>query len=81
MTCRKTLHDVETGVKTLFREAGGEGPVYSSTGVRHEGGVISMEALGWNGGPCRLDAKRDAQVGSPLQAPEDRCGAQGRSRS
>jgi len=40
MTCRKTLHDVETGIETLSREAGGGGPVYGSIGVRHEGGVI-----------------------------------------
>jgi hypothetical protein len=37
--CRKTERDVETGIETLSREAGGGEPVYGSTGVRHEGGV------------------------------------------
>ena len=36
MTCRKTSSDVETGIETLSREAGGGLPVYGSTGVRHE---------------------------------------------
>ena len=51
-TCRKTVHGVKTGIETLSREAGGEGPVYGSTGVRHEGGVMnlcrsSLEGIGW----------------------------------
>ncbi|MDF0673506.1 MAG: hypothetical protein P0120_04060 [Nitrospira sp.] len=64
-TCRKTLPDVETGTKTLSREAGGGKPVYRSTGVRHEGGVILMQAWVRNVGTCRSDAKGDAQAGSP----------------
>jgi len=31
MTCRKTSSDVETGIETLSREAGGGLPVYGST--------------------------------------------------
>jgi len=57
MTCRKTLHGVETGIETLSRETGGGGPVYGSTGVRHEGGVILIQAWVRNVGTCRSDAK------------------------
>ena len=65
MTCRKTVHGVETGIETLSREAVGGGPVYGSTGVRHEGGVIVSQAWVRNVGTCRSDATGDAQVGSP----------------
>ena len=65
MMCRKTERDVETGIETLSREAGGGGPVYGSTGVRHEGGVTVIQAWVRNVGPCRSDAKGDAQAGSP----------------
>ena len=62
MTCRKTSSDVETGIETLSREGGGERPVYGSTGVRHEGGVILIQAWVRNVGTCRPDAKGDAQA-------------------
>ena len=65
MKCRKNESDVETGIETLSREIGGGGPVYGSTGVRHEGGVILIQAWVRNVGTCRSDAKGDAQVGSP----------------
>lgn len=65
MMCRKTESDVETGIETLSREAGGGGPVYGSTGVRHEGGVTLIQAWVRNVGTCRSDAKGDAQAGSP----------------
>ena len=64
MTCRKTVHDVETGTETLSREVGGGGPVYGSTGVRHEGGVIVRQAWVRHGGTCRSDAKGAAPAGS-----------------
>ena len=56
-TCRKTSRDVETGIETLSREAGGGGPVYGSTGVRHEGGVILIQAWMRNVGTCRPDER------------------------
>jgi hypothetical protein len=65
MKCRKTERDVETGIETLSREAGGGLPVYSSTGVRHEGGVILIQAWVRNVGTCRSDAKGEAQAGRP----------------
>jgi hypothetical protein len=77
MTCRKTPTDVETGIETLSREESGEGPVYCSTGVRHEGGVILIQAWVRNVGTCRSDAKGDAQVGSPRKRPSTEAGHRG----
>jgi hypothetical protein len=77
MTCRKTLSDVETGIETLSREAGGEVPVYGPTGVRHEGGVILIQAWVRNVGTCRLDAKGDAPVGSPRKRQSTEAGHRG----
>ena len=74
MTCRKTPSDVETGTETLSREAGGGIPVYGSTGVRHEGGVILIQAWVRNVGTCRPDAKGDAQAGSPRKRPSTEAG-------
>lgn len=65
MMCRKTESDVEPGIETLSRAAGGGGPVYGSTGVRHEGGVTLIQAWVRNVGTCRADAKGDAQAGGP----------------
>jgi hypothetical protein len=74
MTCRKTLNGVETGIETLSREGSGGLPVYGSTGVRHEGGVILIQAWVRNVGTCRSDAKGDAQVGSPRKRPSTDAG-------
>ncbi len=53
MKCRKNESDVETGIETLSREGSGGIPVYGSTGVRHEGGVILIQAWVRNGlTPC-----------------------------
>ena len=68
MKCRKTESDVETGIETLSHEIGGGLPVYGSTGVRHEGSVILIQALVRNVGTCRADAKGEAQAGSPASA-------------
>jgi len=74
MMCRKTEPDVETGIETLSREAGGGGPVYGSTGVRHEGGVTLIQAWIRNVGTCRSDAKGDAQAGSPRKCQNTEAG-------
>ncbi len=78
MTCRKTPSDVETGIETLSREGGGGLPVYGSTGVRHEGGVILIQAWVRNVGTCRPDAKGGAQAGSPRKRPSTKAGHRGR---
>ena len=74
MKCRKTLSDVESGIETLSREGSGGLPVYSSTGVRHEGGVILIQAWVRNVGTCRSDAKGEAQAGSPRKPPSTEAG-------
>jgi hypothetical protein len=76
-TCRKTSTDVETGIEILSREAGGAEPVYGSTGVRHEGGVILIQAWVRNVGTCRSDAKGDAQAGSPRKRLSTEAGHRG----
>jgi hypothetical protein len=82
MTCRKTATDVETGIETLSRESGGEGPVYGSTGIRHEGGVSVIQAWVRNVGTCRSDAKGAAQAGSPRKRLSTEAGHRGgRARS
>ena len=65
MKCRKNVSGVETGIETLSRERGGGEPVYSSTDVRHEGGVILIQAWLRNVGTCRFDVKGEAQAGGP----------------
>ena len=77
MMCRKTERDVETGIETLSRAAGGGGPVYGSTGVRHEGGVIWIQAWMRNVGTCRPDAKGDAQAGRPRKRLSTEAGHRG----
>lgn len=77
MMCRKTVSDVETGIETLSREGGGGIPVYGSTGVRHEGGVILIQAWVRNVGTCRPDAKGDAQAGSPRKRLSTEAGHRG----
>ena len=42
-------------------------PVYCLDGVRHAGGVNLIQALVWNVGTCRSDAKGEAQVGSTYE--------------
>jgi len=51
--------------------------VYGSTGVRHEGGVILIQAWVRNVGTCRPDAKGDAQAGSPRKRLSTEAGHRG----
>jgi hypothetical protein len=74
MTCRKTVSAVETGIETLFWEESGGLLVYGSTGVRHEGGVILIQAWVRNVGTCRPDAKGDAPAGSPRKCQSTEAG-------
>ena len=43
-------------------------PVYGQSGVRHIGGVTSIQAFVWNMGSCRRDAKRNAQMAETARA-------------
>ena len=40
-------------------------PVYCLSGVRHKGGVTLDQALMWNVGTCRPDAKGEIQAEAP----------------
>jgi len=65
MTCRKRRNDVETGLESLARDEPSGKPAYWLGGVRHEGGVSMVQALVWNVGTCRLDAKGEIQAEAP----------------
>jgi hypothetical protein len=69
MTCRNSQDDVETGgmVVAPGKSSGGAlepGP----DGIRLGGGVTPDQALLWNAGTCRPDAKGEAQAGEPRKA-------------
>src|SRR5689334_21501611 len=63
MTCRKCMDDVKTGGFSLLRDKSGGRPDFGLGGIRHGGGVTSVQARGRNLGTCRSDAKGEVQVG------------------
>jgi hypothetical protein len=66
MKCRKTHNRRRNRDRDSVPRIGLRArPARCSTGVRHEGGVILMEAWVRNAGTCRADAKGEAQAGSP----------------
>ncbi len=66
MKCRKTHNRRRNRDRDSVPRIGLRArPACCSTGVRHEGGVILMEAWVRNAGTCRADAKGEAQAGSP----------------
>ena len=65
MKCRKRIGDVKTEVMSLLRDRVQQVPADGLGGVRHEGGVSAIQALVWNVGTCRLDAKGKVQVEAP----------------
>ena len=78
MTCRKRTDVVETGLQSLAWDKARRVPADCPSGDRHGDGESPAQALVWNVGTCRLDAKGDLQVADPLGA-EYRCRAQGRT--
>jgi hypothetical protein len=50
------------GPTLLSRESGWQKPVYWPIGIRHRGGVTSIQALMRNAGTCRPDAKGEIQA-------------------
>jgi hypothetical protein len=65
MTCRKRKDDCRNhGVVVTVGQAQGV-PVYGLGGIRHGGGVKSIQALVWNVGTCRLDVKGETQMEIP----------------
>jgi similarities with unknown protein len=65
MKCRKNFDDVETTELSLLWDKRRGRPVYCLRGIRHEGGVKSVQALMWNVGTCHPDAKGDVQMEAP----------------
>ena len=64
-TCRKRRDVIETGLQLLARDEARRMPADCPSGDRHEGGVSPAQALVWNVGTCRLDAKGELQVVDP----------------
>lgn len=65
MMCRKRSNDVETTGESLLWDKRRGRPVDCLRGIRHEGGVKSVQALVRNVGTCHPDAKGEAQVEAP----------------
>ena len=76
MRCRKKDNDVRSGG---FQTPGGiqGGPVYCLDGVRHKGSVNLIQALVWNVGTCRPDAKGETQMGGPHKGESTDAGHRG----
>ena len=64
MTCRELYQQRRNRAGGLARDEAQRKPVDWLGGVRHEGGVSPDQALMWNVGTCRSDAKRRAQAES-----------------
>jgi hypothetical protein len=64
-TCRKRRDVIETGLQLLARDEARGKPADCPSGDRHQDGVSPAQALAWNVGTYRLDAKGDLQVVAP----------------
>jgi len=67
MMCRKHRDAVETELQSLARDEAWGIPVSYSGGGRHEGGASPVQALVWNVGTCRSDAKGELTSGRPTR--------------
>jgi len=65
VTCRKRRDVIETRLQLLVWDAARGMPADCSSDDRHKGGVSPAQALVWNVGTCRLDAKGEIQVVDP----------------
>ena len=65
MKCRKDFDDVGTTELSLLWDKRRGRPVYCLRGIRHVGGVKSVQALMRNVGTCHPDAKGDVQMEAP----------------
>ena len=73
----KTNRRRRNWVLTLSQDKVQRVPVYCLDGVRHAGGVNLIQALVWNVGTCRPDAKGEAQVGSTHEGESTDAGHRG----
>ena len=62
MMRRKSKTDVKTGDRWHCQEEFGGRSVYRPSGIRRRGGVILIQALIWNAGTCRSNAKGEVRV-------------------
>jgi hypothetical protein len=81
MRCRKRRNVTETRLQSLAWDDVEAKPVYGLDGDRHKGGVISVQALAWNVGTCRHDAKGKAQGAAPRGSNPDAWHRDGSTRS
>jgi hypothetical protein len=65
MRCRNEKGDVKTDVSSSTSGLVQGIPVYCLNGVRHIGGMKLIQALVWNVGNCRPDAKEEIQMVAP----------------
>ncbi|AWK41005.1 hypothetical protein A4R40_05475 [Photorhabdus laumondii subsp. laumondii] len=65
MMCRKRIDDVKTMVESFLWDKRRRRPVYCLRGIRHKGGVKSIQALVGNVGTCHPDEKGETQVEVP----------------
>ena len=65
LRCRKLRDVIETGLQSLARDEARGIPADCPSGDRHEDGVSPVQALVWNVGTYRPDAKGDLQVADP----------------
>jgi hypothetical protein len=65
MKCRKRKDVIETRLLSLAWDAARGKPVDCPSGDRHEGGVSPVQALAWNVGTYRPDAKGALQAEDP----------------
>ena len=68
MNCRNSIDDVETGGGGHSGNSKGGDLKSGPCGIRLEGGVNLEQALSWNVGTCRFDAKGESRAGDPRQA-------------
>jgi hypothetical protein len=68
MKCREDRNDIKTGRQSLAQDKSRECLVIVLDGVRHEGGVNSIQASVRNVGTCRLDAKGETQMDETIRA-------------
>ena len=76
MTCRN-IDDVETGEEWSLRDKCGRSLEPGPRGIRLGGGVNPDQALLWNVGTCRPDAKGDVQAGDPRKSQSTDAGHRG----
>ena len=77
MRCRKRRNVTKTRLQSLAWEQVEAPPADGLGGDRHKGGVSLAQALAWNVGTCRHDAKGKVQGEAP-QGQKYRSVAQGR---